>query len=179
MPLIKKGRLVTDGFVTVGEDDALPETGGLIVSLARFKREHNEILARGEPVGVRIKAGESVAEIADDLGSLALVALEFPTFKDGRGYTSARLLRARYGYRGEIRAVGNVLRDQFGFMHRVGIDAFEVREGVTEAIWREAVSEITIVYQPSSDRIDTVFDLRRRRAARAAVAEPSYLEALA
>ena len=82
-----------------------------------------------------------------------MIALEFPKFRDGRGYSWARLLRQRLGYKGEIRAVGDVLRDQWLFMSRCGIDAFDVKPGTRIEDFRAALAEQTVFYQPSSDRV--------------------------
>ena len=102
--------------------------------------------------------------VADDVAHFGLNALEFPSFTDGRAYSSARLLRERYGFTGELRAVGNVLRDQFAFMLRCGFNAFEVRDTDAGA-WPEAVREIGVWYQPAGDRHVTAMRLRHRRAA--------------
>ena len=80
-----------------------------------------------------------------------MVALEFPKFRDGRAYSTARLLRERYGFAGELRAVGDVLRDQFLFMHRCGFDAFEVADEQAVAAWRKAIAEFTVFYQTATD----------------------------
>jgi uncharacterized protein (DUF934 family) len=89
-----------------------------------------------------------------------VIALEFPKFGDGRAYSYARLLRERYGFRGELRAVGNVLRDQALFMLRCGFDAFEVTEGTPIEGWREALGEISVVYQPTADGRPVAHGLR-------------------
>ncbi len=107
---------------------ALPE-GPLAVSLAVWKARREELLARSSPVGVRLDPADDPEEIAADLPRLALVAVHFPKFADGRGYSTACLLRRRLGYRGELRAVGDVLRDQLFYLARSGFDAFQLREG--------------------------------------------------
>ncbi len=94
-----------------------------------------------------------------------MIALEFPSFGDGRAYSYARLLRERHGYRGELRAVGNVLRDQALFMRRCGFDAFEVAEGTGIAGWREALGEISVFYQPTEDGRPATPALRNQGAA--------------
>ena len=83
---------------------------------------------RGAPIGVIWPNSRGVAELVPYLDRLALVALVFPSFRDGRGYSQARLLRERYDFRGELRATGDVLRDQFLFLTRAGFDAFEVKK---------------------------------------------------
>lgn len=152
MALIKAGRSLPDPWLAPGDGEPLPEGGPVIVSLARFRAEREALLARAQPLGVRLKSAESPALVADDLGRLQLVALEFPKFTDGRAYSYARLLRERYGFAGEVRAVGNVLRDQLLFMHRCGFDAFEIADAKAAERWRQALSEITLAYQPAVDR---------------------------
>ena len=93
----------------------------------------------------------------------ALIALEFAKFTDGRAYSYARLLRQRYGYEGELRAIGQVLRDQLLFMHRCGFDAFEVVKPDAVAAWRAALAEISLFYQRAADARPTVLGLRHGR----------------
>src|SRR3546814_6520329 len=112
-------------------------------------------------LGLRLKSDQSPAGIAEDLGHFQLVALEFPRFGDGRAYSYARLLRERYGFKGELRAVGNVLRDQLLFMLRCGFDAFEVANENAVDAWREALAEFDLFYQPTGGSGATRGPLRR------------------
>ena len=93
----------------------------------------------------------NVAELAPHLDRLALVALVFPNFRDGRAYSQARLLRERYGFRGELRATGEVLRDQFLFLARAGFDAFEVKKDADAAAFAAAIARYSVFYQPTGD----------------------------
>jgi uncharacterized protein (DUF934 family) len=165
MPLLRDGAVVDDPWVTIDDGTALPMDGPAIVSLERWQAHRDALLGRNAPLGIRLKSDQSPALIADDLDRFAVVALEFPVFRDGRAYSYARLLRERYGYRGEVRAVGEVLRDQFLFMLRCGFDALEVRDEKAVDQWREAVSEISVVYQPAADSQTPVWALRHRRSA--------------
>lgn len=126
--------------------EPLPETGPVIVPLAYWQAHRDTLIPRGE-VGVCLEPGEEPAELADDLAALPLVAIRFPVFKDGRGYSYARELRVRYGYAGEVRAVGDVLQDQLFYMHRVGFNAFEVRpdRDIREAL--NGLRPFTVTYQ--------------------------------
>ncbi|HXC56077.1 MAG TPA: DUF934 domain-containing protein [Rhizomicrobium sp.] len=164
MPLIRGdgGAIGPDDFVTLADDAALPAAGGAIVSLARFQRDRETLLARNAPVGVRLKADESPQLLGDDVQRLSLVAIEFPQFRDGRGFSWARMLRTRLGFTGEVRAVGHFLYDQIAYQHRVGFDAWEVPEGFTPEQFRRALAEMTDVYQPSSDGKKTIRELRAR-----------------
>ncbi len=163
MPLIKDGGRADDPWVSLADDAEAPADGPVIVTLARWQADRDRLAGRNQPLGVRFKSDQSPASIADDLGRFAVIALEFPKFTDGRAYSYARLLRERYGYEGEVRAVGNVLRDQFLFMHRCGFDAFEVADGEAAAGWQQALSEIGVVYQSTGDRRPPALALRQSR----------------
>lgn len=165
MQLIKDGAVVTDEWTTLADDADLPATGPVIVSLDRFKLEQNLLLARKDKLGIRLKSGEEPAQIADFLDRLSLVALEFPAYRNGRAYSYAYLLRERYGFKGELRAVGAVLRDQFNYLARVGFDAYEVRDNVTPEIFKLSVDTFRHDYQPSADGKPAVLSLRQRRIA--------------
>ena len=169
MPLIKDNAFVENAFLPVADEETLPE-GPVVVSLKRFQAERDALLARNTPLGVRLTSDQSPDALGADVHHFALIELEFPKFKDGRGYSWARLLRQRIGYKGELRAVGDVLRDQWLFMSRVGIDAFEVRPGTRIEDFRAAMAEQTVFYQPASDRVRSVLDLRHRRPAPVALA---------
>ncbi len=165
MPLIKDGKVVDDPWVAVAEDSDLPAGGAVIVTLERWRSSREDLLRRGGPLGIRLKSDQSPALIADDLSHFDVVALEFPRFTDGRAYSYARLLRERYDYKGEVRAVGDVLRDQFLFMHRCGFDAFEVADDAALGAWLKAMTEFSVWYQPAADDRTPVMMLRRRRSA--------------
>ena len=162
MPLLKGGKRIDDPWVHVADEVALPATGAVIVGLKRWRDERETLLKRADPVGVRLKSDHTASDVAEDLEHLGVVALAFPVFKDGRAYTNARRLRERYGYTGEIRAIGNVLRDQYLFMLRCGFDALEVKEGETEKDWEKAVRAFSVFYQPAADGQATVLSLRHR-----------------
>lgn len=139
-----------DTFTLVADDQDLPG-GDVIVSLSRFQADGEGLLAEGRRVGVRLDAGEEVEALAYDLPRLAVVALDFPKFGDGRSFSNARLLRERYAFRGQIRAVGDVLREQAGFMVRVGFDSFEPADGASSNEWQAATQRYRHVYQRASD----------------------------
>jgi uncharacterized protein (DUF934 family) len=162
MALIRDDSLVEDDFRLLTDDEAAPATGAVIVSLARWQKEREALLARGAPVGVRLKSDESPELIAGDLDRLAQVALEFPKFRDGRAYTYARMLRERYDFRGEVRAVGDVLMEQLHFMLRTGFNAFEIEGEDPLAQYRTAKAEFSVWYQPTGDGRPTAVSLRHR-----------------
>jgi len=160
MPLLTGDALVADTFTTVADDVPLPEIGGAIVSLARFQKDRDALLARNAPIGVELKASENPELLGADLHRLSVVALDFPTFRDGRAFSWARILRTRLGYAGQVRAVGKFIPDQINYQHRVGFDAWAVPEGFTVEQFHRALAEMTNVYQPSVDRRKTIRDLR-------------------
>jgi uncharacterized protein (DUF934 family) len=160
MALIKQGKLVADPFVAVADEGELPAGGAVIVSLERWQTERAGLLDRGEPIGVRLKSDQPPETIANDLEHLSLVALEFPAFRDGRAYSYARILRERFGFKGEIRAVGDVLMEQLHFMLRTGFDAFEIEGDDPEGQYQTAMADFSVWYQPAADGRPTATRLR-------------------
>lgn len=164
MPLIKDGVFTDDPWRYVSDDEEMPVDGQAIITLSRWTAERDALLQRNAPLGIRLKSGETPEEIASDLDKFDVIALEFPHFKNGRAYSYARLLRGRYGYKKELRAVGEVLRDQLLFMARCGIDAFEVSNRISREAFAAAMNEITVFFQPAEDGHTPVLSLRQRLA---------------
>lgn len=166
--IFKNGRLAQDDWRLLepspdGVLPALPPQGDVIVPLALWQRERANLLSRPGQVGVWLQGNEGPEPLAEDLEYVALVAIHFAKFTDGRGYSSARLLRERYGYRGEIRAIGDVQRDQLLYLSRCGFDAFALKETRDPEAALEAFSEFSEAYQAAVDRPWPLF--RRRVAA--------------
>ena len=159
MPLITVDGFRDDAFVALGDDAPLPD-GAVLVSLARFQKERDVLMARNAPVGVRLKSDQSPERLGEDVHRLSLVVLEFPKFRDGRAFSWARLLRTRLGFAGEVRAVGDFLYDQIAYQRRVGFDSWEVADGFTPDDLHRALNEISNVYQPSADGRKTIRQLR-------------------
>ncbi len=157
--LFKSGTFSADTFNAVADDAALPD-GPVIVSLARFEKDRESLLARNTILGVRLKSDENPKRLGDDVNRLSLVALEFPKFRDGRAFSWARMLRTKLGFKGEIRAVGDFLFDQLSYQHRVGFDAWEVPDHFTAEMFAKALAEMTNVYQPAADGKKTIRELR-------------------
>ena len=151
MPLVKGGKIQTDEYVHVADDAELPEAGAVLVSATRFLADPERVLRRPEKVGVIWPNNRDVDDVVPYLDRLAVVALVFPTFRDGRAYSQARLLRERFLYRGELRATGQVLRDQFVFMLRAGFDAFEVKKQADAEAFAQTVQRYSVFYQPTGD----------------------------
>jgi uncharacterized protein (DUF934 family) len=151
MPLVKGGRVATDIFVHVADDAELPGDGAVLISAARFLENPEAISRRLGKTGVVWPNNRDVDDLVPYLDRLAMVALVFPTFRDGRAYSQARLLRERYGFKGELRATGQVLRDQFVFMLRAGFDAFEVRKDADAEAFTNTAKRYSVFYQPTGD----------------------------
>ncbi|MCZ4281921.1 DUF934 domain-containing protein [Kiloniella laminariae] len=163
MALIKDGLQVTDSWIFLADEDALPDTGDVVVSLARWQSEKDKLFSAGRFVGLRLESDQSPELIEQDLLQLSLIALNFPSFGDGRAYSYARILRERYGFKGELRAVGNVLFDQIQLMRRCGFDAFEVTsETALKSMSRNKTADVNVYYQPAADGEKTASSLRRR-----------------
>ncbi|MDE2112203.1 MAG: DUF934 domain-containing protein [Alphaproteobacteria bacterium] len=162
MPLIKAGAYATDPYAAVADGALLPD-GPAVVSLTRFRKDREALLARNTPLGVRLKSDESPEALGEDVARLSLVVLEFPKFRDGRAFSWARMLRTRLHFAGEIRATGDFLYDQLAYMTRVGIDAFEVPDAITPELFKRALGEMSNVYQPSADGRKTIRELRAGR----------------
>ena len=158
MPLIKNGAVIADPFTTLADDAPLPSEGGAIVSLTRFRKDRDALLARNAPIGVRLNSDESPEELGDDVHRLSVVVIVFPKFRDGRGFSWARMLRTRLNFSGEVRAGGDFLYDQIAYLARTGFDAFD--SAFTLADITRALSEMSSVYQPSADGKKTIRDLR-------------------
>jgi uncharacterized protein (DUF934 family) len=163
MQIIKNRQIVEDQWLHVADDadvNQLP-AGDIIAPFALWQAHSEQLLQRQGQLGIRLNGDNDVAEIAADLPHFSVIALQFPAFRDGRAYSIARALRQHYGYTGELRAVGNVLRDQVSYMSRVGFDAFEIdpKQKIEDAL--NAFSEISVKYQSSSDEPLPIY---RRRA---------------
>lgn len=159
MQIIKDGAIVADEVRHLADDEAA-EGGSFTVSSARWQTEKASLLATGASIGVRLKGGDAVADIAADLPRLDRVVVEFPAMADGRGFSLARLLRERHGYGGEIRARGDFIRDQVYFLARVGVNAFEPAQGTKLENLLPALTDFTVNYQAAADHHQPLY--RRR-----------------
>ena len=172
MPLIKLGApqhdtlgaathdaaIIADPFTTLTDDQPLPAEGGAIVSLTRFRKDRDALLARNAPIGVLLTADESPEQLGDDVHRLSVVVIQFPKFRDGRGFSWARMLRTRLNFTGEVRASGDFLYDQINYLLRTGFDAFD--SNFTLEDLNRARLEMSFAYQPSADGKKTIRDLR-------------------
>jgi uncharacterized protein (DUF934 family) len=162
MALLKQGAVVADPFTDVSQDESIPATGTLIVSLAQWQEQRKALTAREDKLGIILRSDEKPELIAADIEHFDVIALDFPAFGDGRAYSSARLLRDRYQYTGELRAVGDVLLEQLHFMNRVGFDAYEIASEHALKDWEVAAADISVWYQTTGDGRTPVVKLRHR-----------------
>jgi len=167
MPLIIRHRqVVADNWqlLEAAADGgvAVPATGDVVVPLAGWLAQRAALLARDGRTGVWLDSHEEPASLAGDLAHLDIIAVNFPQFTDGRGYSIARLLRERYHWRGELRAIGDVLRDQLFYLFRCGFDSFALRDGQDPHAALAAFGDFSDGYQASVERPQPLF---RRRAA--------------
>jgi uncharacterized protein (DUF934 family) len=160
MTLLKNGCIEKDLYTNVSEAETIPADGHIIVSLSQWQEQREVLSSRSDPLGIVLHSDEKPAEIAAELDQFAIIALDFPAFADGRAYSYARLLRDRYGYTGELRAVGDVLLEQLHFMHRVGFNSFDINSDDAIAAWETAAADISVWYQPTGDGRTPVIRLR-------------------
>ena len=166
--LIKDGRIENDSWRLLSADievrlldvSAHPD---LIVPLVLWQRRREDLLARGGRLGLRLAPDEGPEAVAQDLAHFALIAVEFPEFTDGRGYSTARLLRERYGFMSELRAIGDIGRDQLFYLSRCGFNAFALKPGAHAGQALAALTDFSEGYQSSVERPQPLF--RRRLAA--------------
>lgn len=167
--LIRNAKPANDSWqrlepVPDGGQPTIPEQGDLLVPLALWQSSAGALLGRPSGrVGVWLAPHEDPALIADSLDALGLIAVHFPQFTDGRGYSTARLLRERHGWKGPLRAIGDVQRDQLFYLFRCGFDEFLLADGEDGRAALSAFGDFSEAYQASVERPLPLF---RRRAAK-------------
>ncbi len=165
MALIKNELVAPpETWIMVDADADVPAEGNVLVSVERWSAEAGALRARGGKVGILVQPDDDVVPLHGTLEGVSLVAVAFPKFTDGRGYSSARLLRGRLGYTGELRAVGDVLPDQVFYMRRVGFDAFDLAEGKSPETALKQLEEFSVTYQAAADTDKPLFRRVRRPA---------------
>lgn len=156
--LIKNNAVIEDSWTLVKEASSVSELPGgqIIVPLAFWQAHKKELAARGN-VGVWVNTDTHPATLQDDLAQLPLIAVNFPAFTDGRGYSIARILHDHFKYPGEIRAIGDVLRDQLFYMKRSGFNAFSMRENDKSEQALQSLNDFTFSYQAGADDARPLF----------------------
>ena len=160
--MIKDGQVVENDYLLVTEladNAALPE-GNIIVSTALWSA-HREALISRATLGLWLRNDEDVSAIANELDHFAVIAIDFPVFMDGRGFSLGRLVRERYGFTGELRASGGIIRDQLCYLKRCGFNAFDLTEDVDLEKAIASLNDFTEAYQTGVDQKSPLF---RRRA---------------
>ena len=165
--VIRYGRVEPDGWSYLGLEGDVPAPaqlppGPVLVPLAEWQGHRELLRARAQPVGVWLKPDDDPGALADDVNALPLVAVHFPRFTDGRGYSIAVLLRRRYGYRGELRAFGDVGRDQLFYQRRCGFDSFRLAPHRDPEAALASLQPFSVRYQGA---VDDPLPLFRKRAA--------------
>ncbi len=149
MTLYKDGQFIEDSWRLVPEGEDVPPSGHVILPLDWWTAEREAFEGSNVPLGLCIEPGTRIEDFAADISRFSVIALVFPKFQDGRAYSTAKLLRERYGYTGELRAVGDVLIDQIQIMARCGFDAFEISDPATERALRAGkIPGVFHFYQP-------------------------------
>ncbi len=146
MPLLKKNTFIADEWMHLSDTDELPASGSVTVSFERLEKEWDSLARFTGQLGTRLANTDKAQNLSPYAAQLALIILPFPAFNDGRAYSIARQLRLD-GYRGELRATGNILPDQVQFMHQVGIDAYDVTDRFSLEDWQRASRQMSLAYQ--------------------------------
>lgn len=151
MRIIKDGAIAEDSWHHLAEDASELPDGDIIIPLSVWRARAAEFVGRNSRIGLLLGPADHPSEIADELDRFSLIAYHFPTFRDGRAYSYARLLRERYGYKGELRATGDVLQDQIFYMARCGFNAFEVAASKRIEDVIQGLSDFSVTYQNAAD----------------------------
>lgn len=163
MALVKDGEHATDIFACLNDEDTLPnDSQAIIVSLDRWLADRDILVKRSAPMGVILNPDQSPDTISEDLQYLSTIVVKFPVFSDGRGFSHARRLRETYGFDGEIRASGHLIRDQYLFLHRCGVNAIEVKDQASAEQWKIAMDEFSLFYQNTIDSRNPLMRLRQQ-----------------
>jgi len=150
MKIIKDKQIIEDNWLHIADDEEVAN-GDITLSLSRWNKEKSTLANHQGNIGIRVSPADNVSEIADDLKDINLVAVELPAFTDGRAFSHARLLRSRYGYEGEIRAIGSYMADQAFYLQRVGVNAFELENTEELSAILSTLNDFTVKYQVSSN----------------------------
>ena len=161
--IIKNNQVIDETWHLLPKETSFDEISNcddLIVPLVMWREHGHALKARDGGLGVWLDSDEEAEELGGDVANFQVIALNFPAFTDGRSYSNARLLRDRYGYKGELRAIGDVLRDQLFYLHRCGFDAFAIRADKDPYEALEGLKDFSVTYQSSTDEPMPLF--RRR-----------------
>lgn len=159
----RDGDHADDDYVPVDDDAELPDDDrAVIVSLTRWKNDRAALCGRAGALGVVLQPDDRPDDIAEDLTFFSTVVINFPVFSDGRGFSHARRLREAMGYRGDIRAAGHIIRDQYLFLHRCGVNVFDVADRAAAREWQAAMKEFSLFYQNTVDSREPLMRMRQK-----------------
>ncbi len=151
----KDGAFAEDNWIVVADDEAVPTDKPAIVGLERWRSERDQLSTRNAAIGLLLQPDANWDDITEELSRFPVIAIAFPQYADGRGFSIARLLRDRDGYQGEVRAVGGYFVDQMPYLRRVGFDAFaisdpQVKASLDKGVW----PEVPYYLQPVEDGVE-------------------------
>ncbi|MDD0976992.1 DUF934 domain-containing protein [Pseudomonas fontis] len=161
--IIKNNQIVDETWHLLPKDVTLEQLSNCddyIVPLQLWREHAHALKARDGGLGVWLDSDEEAEEIGDQVGNFQVIALNFPAFTDGRNYSNARLLRDRYQFKGELRAIGDILRDQLFYLARCGFDAFAIRADKDPEEALQSLQDFSVTYQAATDEPLPLF--RRR-----------------
>ena len=163
MPLIKHGNFIVDEWQRPAENGSLPSPGKLLLPLERLAAEGEDLLADGYTIGMEIANNAALANVEPWLGRVALITIDFPKHADGRGFTLAQRLH-RLDYKGELRAVGHIIPDQYALALSCGFDTVEISAALAErqpeAHWKAAERAMTLTYQRNAGAQRSILQAR-------------------
>ncbi len=154
MKIIKDKKIIEDNWTHFTDDEEIKNgdnDNNITVSLSRWKNEKIALVNHKGELGIRLSPADNVEEIADQIQNLSLIALEFSVFTDGRSFSQARLLRSQYGFKGEIRAMGNYMPDQIFYLSRVGVNSFQLEDPEKLPLALSTIEDFTVKYQASTN----------------------------
>ncbi|UVW33906.1 DUF934 domain-containing protein [SAR92 clade bacterium H455] len=155
--MLSHGAVAEDNWTVLQMPVEFIPQGNILLPLKHWLENGAELDQQAGLVGVWLESDEEVEALADDLPQLPVVALNFPKFVDGRGFSSARLLRDRFDYRGEIRAIGNVIQDQLFMLQRCGFSQFCLADGVDLEAAAKSLNDFSEGYQTGADQAQPLF----------------------
>lgn len=158
--VLKDNRLIDDSWTLLTEDSKSLPSGDILLSYSQWQTFSDQLDSHDGSVGVIIEGNADIEDIIEPLLKLPLIAINFPKFADGRAFSSARLIRERYEYTGEIRAVGGFIRDQLYYLSRCGFNAFKFDDSVDLTESAKSLQDFSEAYQVSVDQESPLF--RRR-----------------
>ncbi|MGI1671551.1 MAG: DUF934 domain-containing protein [Neptuniibacter sp.] len=155
MPLLINREVVADNWTLINEE-TLDQAGDIIVPLALYLENRDSLENREGQLAIQVNGDDELDELLDNLDKFPLIAVDFPAFRDGRGFSIARLL-VRAGYKGEIRATGDVGRDRIAYMERCGFTAIQISDEIYKEEMLSAFTEVSNYYQSATDSNRAVY----------------------